>query len=137
MKKKYEQTKYDKQAQERIKLVIDTFFGGSQQELSDRCGIHKASVSQYVNGKNVPSNITAAKICIPLGINPAWIMGFDVPMYELQKQEGEMGKAEETSSYLWQKASAYFLPLNEDNKRKALVYLMNLHDLQMAEEAFK
>ena len=76
MKKKYEQTRFDRQAQERIKQIIDSYFGGSQQELADKCKIHKASVSQYANGKNVPSNLTAKKICDPLGLNPAWLMGF-------------------------------------------------------------
>lgn len=34
MKKKYEPTHFDKQAQDRMKYVIDSYFGGSQQTLS-------------------------------------------------------------------------------------------------------
>ena len=51
--------------------------------MADKTGVAKASISQYVNGRNVPSNITARKICEPFGINPAWLMGFDVPMREM------------------------------------------------------
>ncbi len=100
MKKKYEQTRFDKQAQNRIKYVIEHWFNGSQQALSDKCGVHKASISQYVNGKNTPSNLTAEKICKPLGLNPAWLMGFDVPMYNILKHEGEMGQMAEKESAL-------------------------------------
>lgn len=45
-----------------------------------KIGLNKASVSQYVNGKNTPSNITAAKIAQVFGVDPAWVNGFDVPM---------------------------------------------------------
>ena len=137
MKKKYEQTKYDKQAQDRIKLVIDTFFNGSQQELSDRCGIHKASVSQYVNGKNVPSNITAAKICVPLGINPAWIMGFDVPMYEQKKNPGESGLSAERFSIYLQELELTANSLSENNLQRLAAYAEKLYALQKAEDELK
>ncbi|MBQ8665348.1 MAG: helix-turn-helix transcriptional regulator [Lachnospiraceae bacterium] len=81
MERKSTPSKYEKQSRERIYEVIVEFCNGSQQELSNRTGVGKASISQYVNGKNIPSNITAKKICIPFGLNPAWIMGFDVPKH--------------------------------------------------------
>lgn len=52
----------------------------SQQEMANRTGINKASISQYVNGKNVPSCMTADKIAQVFDVNPAWVMGFDVTM---------------------------------------------------------
>lgn len=80
MEKKGEMTIYEKSAMERIRYLIDQFCDGSQQQFVDKTQINKASVSQYVNGKNVPSNITAAKIAGIFNVNPAWLMGFDVPM---------------------------------------------------------
>lgn len=80
MERKSTPTKYEIQAKERIKWLIDEYCTGSQQALSERTGVGKASISQYVNGKNVPSNLTAKKISEPFGINPAWLMGFDVSM---------------------------------------------------------
>lgn len=71
--------RFAKQAQERIKYLIETKCGGSQQIFADRVGINKASVSQYVNGRNVPTNTTAKRIAEVFGVNPAWVMGFDVP----------------------------------------------------------
>ena len=86
MERKTEPTRYEIQSRQRIKQIIDEYCNGSQQEFSSRTGVAKASISQYVNGKNVPSNLTAKKLCSPFGINPAWLMGFDVPMRDEQPE---------------------------------------------------
>lgn len=70
---------YALKSQERIRLLVKERCGGSQQIFADRVGINKASVSQYVNGKNAPTNLTATKIALAFNVAPAWVMGFDVP----------------------------------------------------------
>lgn len=80
MEKRSEMTIYEKQSRERINYLIATFCEGSQQRFCERTKLNKASVSQYVNGKNLPGNITSAKIAQVFNVNPAWVMGFDVPM---------------------------------------------------------
>ncbi len=55
-----------------------------QQELSNKSGVSKASISQYINGSHTPSNISSGKMGKILGVNPLWLMGFDVPMIESQ-----------------------------------------------------
>lgn len=50
------------------------------QELADKSGVSKASISQYVNGSHSPSNISSGKMGAILNVNPLWLMGFDVPM---------------------------------------------------------
>ncbi len=52
------------------------------QELADKSGVSKASISQYVNGSHAPSNISSGKMASVLNVNPLWLMGFDVPMIE-------------------------------------------------------
>lgn len=52
------------------------------QELSEKTGVAKASISQYINGTHKPSNVSAGKIAEVLDVNPLYIMGFDVPMKE-------------------------------------------------------
>ena len=47
-------------------------------ELADQSGVSRASISQYVNGSNRPSNISAAKMAYVLCVNPLWLMGFEV-----------------------------------------------------------
>ena len=79
---KREPNKYELTSRERIKYLIDTKCNGSQQEFADRVEIGKSSVSQYVKGSNFPSNLRAGQIAEAFGLNPAWVMGFDSPMYE-------------------------------------------------------
>ena len=60
------------------------------QELADRTGINKASISQYTNGSHMPSNISAAKISNIVNVSPLWLMGFDVPKYDIDSLERKL-----------------------------------------------
>jgi len=84
---KREPTTVELNSQKRIKQLIDTRCGGSQQIFADRVGIGKSSVSQYVNGTNFPTNVRAKQIADVFGVSPLWIMGFDVPMIDMSKVE--------------------------------------------------
>ena len=48
------------------------------KELSERSGVNKSSISQYVNGLHKPSNIAAGKMAEVLGCNLLYLMGFDI-----------------------------------------------------------
>lgn len=50
------------------------------QELADKSGVSKASISQYTNGSHAPGNISAKKIGKVLNVESMWLMGFDVEM---------------------------------------------------------
>lgn len=50
------------------------------QELAERSGVNKSSISQYINGSHAPSNISAGKMGKVLKVEPLWLMGFDVEM---------------------------------------------------------
>ena len=80
MERKTEPTRYAIQSRERIIQLVTDYCNGSQQEFADKVNLNKASVSQYINGKNVPSNMTATKIATTFHVNPEWVMGFDAPM---------------------------------------------------------
>ena len=70
---KHQETAY------RLKTALDRL-NMRAQELSDRSGVAKASISQYINGTHKPSNVSAGKMASVLGVDPLWLMGFDVPM---------------------------------------------------------
>lgn len=60
------------------------------QELADKSGIGKASISQYVNGSHSPGYISAQRMGKVLNVNSLWLMGFDAPMNpEYIKKEDE------------------------------------------------
>lgn len=115
----YSIEKLKKQASSRIKQIIDQYCGGVQQELSEKTGVAKASISQYIHGRNAPNNITAKKLATPFGINPAWIMGFDVPMI---LQSAETG-LETDEAIIVEK----YRGLPEDHKKMLEKYLSFLH----------
>lgn len=50
------------------------------QDLANRSGIGKSSISQYLSGSHAPSNKSAGAMARVLNVNPVWLMGFDVPM---------------------------------------------------------
>lgn len=49
----------------------------SQQELANRSGINKSSISHYVNGSHEPGNKAAYAMANALDVNPLWLMGID------------------------------------------------------------
>ena len=53
----------------------------SQADLSRTTGITTAGISLYAQGKRIPRQDKISQICEPYGINPTWLMGYDVPMY--------------------------------------------------------
>lgn len=56
------------------------YAGLTQQELSNKTGINKGTISRYINGAITPKSDKAKLIADVTGTNPAWIMGFDVDM---------------------------------------------------------
>ncbi len=68
-------------------------------ELSERSGISKSSISQYVKGSHAPSNISAGKMAAVLGVSPVWLMGFDVPMLPETVEEDLIRKYRALSAY--------------------------------------
>lgn len=65
--------KYPKVAENFIIALFDNKM--TQQQLADRCGIGKASISHYVHGTHCPDNIRAIQIAEILHVNPLWLMG--------------------------------------------------------------
>ena len=48
-------------------------------ELAERSGVSKGSISQYLNGRNRPTNINAGKMAEVLNVDAMWLMGFEMP----------------------------------------------------------
>lgn len=51
-------------------------------ELAKKCGISESTISQYRSGYAKPKDQRLALIANALGVQPAWLMGMDVPMVE-------------------------------------------------------
>lgn len=107
------------------------------QELADKAGIHKSSISQYVNGSHTPSNIKAGKMGEVLGVNPLWLMGFDVPMTVPQKKEGEMGTHAELMSIYINELEQRMRGMDEHDIKRLIAFAELLYNAKIAEEELK
>lgn len=52
----------------------------SQQELSEKTGIPKSSISQYLSGYASPRHDRVSLMAEALDVNEVWLLGYDVPM---------------------------------------------------------
>ena len=53
--------------------------GYSWSEIADKTGLSKPRISQYKNGKYEPTPEALYSLAGVLNVNPAWLMGYDVP----------------------------------------------------------
>lgn len=56
-------------------------------ELSEKTGIHKASISYYLSGTNVPKQDRIYLLAKALDVNEAWLLGYDVPAARTDEQK--------------------------------------------------
>lgn len=63
----------------RIKELI-IYLDISLTQMSLKTGIEKSSLSHYINNKRVPRQDRISIIAEKYNVNPAWLMGYDVPM---------------------------------------------------------
>lgn len=102
----------------RIQLALSNSNMRSQ-DLADKSGIGKASISQYVNGSHAPGNISAQRMGEVLNVNPLWLMGFDAPM------NLECTKKDESPEILH-----YYSLLNDIGKHVATERVKELTEVQ-------
>lgn len=61
--------------------------GVTAAELAERSGVGKSSISQYMNGRNSPSDLSASKIARVLKVSPIWLMGFQTPKVDEEMED--------------------------------------------------
>lgn len=87
----------------------------SPAELSEKTGISKSSISQYMSGYANPKNDRIYLISKALNVNEAWIMGFDAPM-DREKGNNTLSKYRQLNNLGQQKADEYIDDLLENPK---------------------
>ena len=61
-------------------IELMEYYNINQTELCKRTGLQKSALSNYLNGDREPRQSQISLIADPFNINPAWLMGYDVPM---------------------------------------------------------
>lgn len=56
-------------------------------ELAEKAGVPKSMISYYLSGKNVPKADRVYKMAHVLGVNEAWLLGYDVPKIRTAEQK--------------------------------------------------
>ena len=64
---------------ERLKTILG-IRNIKQVELTEMTGISKGALSSYLSGRYIPKQDNIYKLAKALSVNPAWLMGRDVPM---------------------------------------------------------
>lgn len=64
---------------ERIKEILN-YYQITQAEFCKRSGIKSSALSNYLKGEREPRQDKISMIADAFGLDPAWVMGYDVPM---------------------------------------------------------
>lgn len=67
-------------SQQRLHELMD-YYHINQTELCNKTGLQKSALSNYLNGDREPRQNQISLIADPFNINPAWLMGYDAPMF--------------------------------------------------------
>ena len=71
---------------DRLALAL-SLRGMKQSELCAKTGIPKSAISQYISGEFKPKQNRVFLIAQALNVDEAWLMGYDVPMEPVKKEE--------------------------------------------------
>lgn len=82
----------------RLMELLDAF-QLSQSELCNKCGLNKSALSNYLNGDREPRQDKISLIADAFGIDPAWLMGYDTPMYPVPSTDDDAVASEIMSIY--------------------------------------
>lgn len=64
---------------ERLKAIMEER-GLSNSEIAKLCDINKSNITRYLSGKYEAKQDVVYRMASRLNINPAWLMGYDVPI---------------------------------------------------------
>ena len=84
--------------QERLAEMMKEF-NISAADIVRKTGINKSTLSNYINGKRTADQEHLSLIADPYGIDPAWLMGYDVPMKPATELNIEMIDPDDAEIY--------------------------------------
>lgn len=117
----------------RLQELMD-MFDIKQSDIVAKTGITKSALSNYIHGTREPRQDQISKIADPYQINPAWLMGYDVPMTMAESIILKLEKIEEAGMHLIGitdeeiEMIETFRNLNEESKRQLVLMLAFLKD---------
>ena len=113
---------------ERLKEII-SIRNIKQVEIIERTGINKGTLSSYISGRYIPKQDNIYKLAKVLSVNPAWLMGLDVPMDPPAAPVPDSPAAGSSSIHLRRDESELldkYNMLNDLGRNKAYEYVSDL-----------
>lgn len=104
---------------DRLKEMMNTM-SLKQADIVARTGITKSALSNYLHGTREPRQDQISRIADPYGINPAWLMGYDVPMFSTNPLEQLTAEENEIIKI--------FRKLDDESKRQLVLMLAFLKE---------
>ena len=74
--------------------------GITQTDIVRRTGVQKSSLSNYISGRRTPRQDQLSVIADPYGIDPAWLMGYDVDMYLQKSIQDQIAEAYTRNNFI-------------------------------------
>lgn len=102
----------------------------TQTKLADQLGISKSMVNSYVQGLYKPKQNALTEMASIMGVNEAWLMGYDVPMTSVE----EVRQDEATISYYINNENCAYT-LKGDDRDFVIAYCQDL-ELRRVVNAF-
>lgn len=104
---------------QRLKELMEST-GDKQIDMARKTGISKGTLTKYVNGKMGMKQSRIEKIAEIYGVDPVWLLGFDVPKkkkayYVIEQKSQKTFVKEQTIRY--GKMLAKFDKLNDSDKQ--------------------
>lgn len=106
---------------ERIKQALE-IRNMKQADLIEKTGISKGALSSYISGRYIPKQSNTYLLAKALDVDPAWLMGLDVPMesktndYEIATLVNKVRKDEQVQELL----QIYYNELSDENKKRVI-----------------
>lgn len=107
---------------QRLKEMMDVLML-KQTDIVSTTGITKSALSNYLHGTREPRQDQISRIADPYGINPTWLMGYDVPMY-LPREVDYLVELSNQEEILIET----FRNLGEESKRQLILMLAFLKE---------
>ncbi len=97
-------------------------------------GINRSTFSDWKSGRSEPKQDKLRKIAEYFGCSVEFLMGMDVPMFPLEKHDGEMGQAAERESAYLNEVITLANEMTEDEKRILVAYARGIVDAKKKEQ---
>lgn len=81
-------------------IELLNIYNVTQSEFCKKTGIQKSALSNYLNGDRNPRQDQVGKIADAFDIDPAWLMGYDVPLHRDNSKEKKQNIELDDTEYL-------------------------------------